>query len=226
MNIQIHHSGSSGNLYQADELLLEAGVPIKKIKQALDFRLSLIRACLITHEHMDHAKGIRDLIKAGVDCHMSRGTAEALGVSGHRINILRSEYQVNIGKWAVIPFAVPHDAAEPLGFLIANGRDKLLFATDCSYIPFRFNGITHIILGVDHDLDIMKENVREQRIDVRLANRILKNHMSIQTAEEFFRANDMSKVEEIHLVHLSTANADPEQFRARIEAITGRPVSV
>ena len=225
MDIRIHYSGSAGNLYRADDILLEAGVSIKLIKQALNFRLSDIRACLISHEHMDHAKGVKDLLKSGTDCFMSRGTAEKLQVLGHhRIHLLKDKVQEIIGNWKVMPFATAHDSAEPLGFLLAKGDEKLLFVIDSNYVPHRINGLTHILIGVDFDAEILKEHVMNGTIHISLANRILKNHMSIQTAGEFFRLNDMSRVQEIYLLHLSSINSDPEQFRDVIETITGRPV--
>jgi phosphoribosyl 1,2-cyclic phosphodiesterase len=163
-------------------------------------------------------------MKAGVDCYLSQGTADALHLSGHRLHIIKAGCQISIGEWRIMPFAVAHDAAEPLGFLLAKGDDKLLFVTDSNYVPHRVNGLSHIMIGVDYNQDILEEHVRSGRIDIALANRILKNHMSIQTAAEFFRANDMSKVEAIYLLHLSSMNSDPDQFRTEIERITGRPV--
>jgi len=167
---------------------------------------------------------VKDLIKAGVDCYLSRGTAEALGVTGHRVHILKDKVQVTIGPWRIMPFAAAHDAAEPLGFLLAKGDKKLLFVVDSNYIPNRFTGLSHVMIGVNYHADILRENVRSGAVDISLANRILKNHMSIQTAMEFFRANDMSQVKEIYLLHLSSTNSDPDQFREEIERITGRPV--
>jgi len=79
-------SGSSGNCYRLTDgstpLLLECGISFKEIKKKLNFRTSEIAACLITHEHGDHAKAVNDLMKAGIDCYMSKGTKEALGIEG------------------------------------------------------------------------------------------------------------------------------------------------
>jgi len=91
MQIKTLASGSTGNAYYVSagqtSLLLECGIPITKIKQGLDYRLSETAACLVTHEHLDHAKCWRDISKAGINLIMSKGTAEALGADGHRIII-------------------------------------------------------------------------------------------------------------------------------------------
>lgn len=82
-------SGSSGNCYLVNinntKILLECGLTFKKIQKDLGYRVSELDACLVTHEHMDHAKAVKDLMKAGINCYMTNGTAEALGVKGHRL---------------------------------------------------------------------------------------------------------------------------------------------
>jgi len=86
MDIDIFASGSSGNLYRVDDgrtqVLLECGITFARIQKALSFKLSKIDGCLITHEHMDHAKAVKELLLRGTDCYMSKGTAEALEVRG------------------------------------------------------------------------------------------------------------------------------------------------
>jgi len=66
-----HFSSSAGNLYTVTDgtsmIMLESGVRITKIRQALNHKLSIIEACLVTHSHGDHAKAARDVISAGVD---------------------------------------------------------------------------------------------------------------------------------------------------------------
>lgn len=114
-------SSSQGNCYHltdgATPLLLEAGIPFKEIKRRLNFRTSELAACFISHEHMDHAKAVRDAMKAGIDCYMSSGTAEALGISGHRLKVVQAKQQITVGTWTVLPFETEHDAAEPLGYI-------------------------------------------------------------------------------------------------------------
>ncbi|MBU0906609.1 MAG: MBL fold metallo-hydrolase, partial [Nanoarchaeota archaeon] len=133
MNIIIHHSGSSGNLYQIDNLLLEAGMPIKKIKESLNYKLSGIAGCLTSHGHGDHACATKDLMKAGIDIYCSQDTAEASRLSGHRLHILEAGKQIKIGTWTVKPFDLVHDIP-CLGFLLARGEEKLMYASDTSYI--------------------------------------------------------------------------------------------
>jgi len=223
MRIKVHHSGSSGNLYQVDDLLIEAGVPIKKIKTYLDFRLSDIAGCLISHSHGDHAKGVRDLLQCGIDCYCSEATADELNLAVHRLHIIEAGKQFTLGPWSIKPFDLVHDVAN-IGFLVAKGGERLMYASDTSYIPVRFQGLTHIMLGVNYDSEILINNVA-RGLNVAAGKRILGNHMSLDTARKFFKANDMSAVREIRLLHLSDGNSDERCFKKSIEEITGRPVT-
>ena len=94
MEIMPIASGSSGNAYRVTDgetpLLLDAGIPIRAIQIALDFRLRALGGCFITHCHGDHSKAARDLMRLGVDVYTGRGTVEACGLQGHRIHISKS----------------------------------------------------------------------------------------------------------------------------------------
>ena len=68
MDIKILASGSSGNAYYVDgemPLLLEAGIPFRAIQQKLNFKISQLAGCLVSHEHMDHIRAAKDLLRAG-----------------------------------------------------------------------------------------------------------------------------------------------------------------
>jgi phosphoribosyl 1,2-cyclic phosphodiesterase len=222
MNIKVHYTGSTGNLFQIDNLLIDPGVSIKRIKEALDYKLSDIAGCLVSHAHKDHCKGVNDIMKCGTSCYMSFETAQEINASGHRVNIIAPDKQFEIGNWKIKPFKLIHDVFN-LGFLISKDDEKILFATDTAYIPYRFKGLTGIMISIDFDLGQLKENVDLGHLDSGLAKRIIKNHMSLQNAVEFFKANDMSQVKEIYILHLSKLNSEPDHFREEIQKVTGRP---
>ena len=175
----------------------------------------------------DHSKAVKDIMRAGIDCYISAGTAEALGLSGHRINIVKAKQQFRIGTWTVLPFDTQHDAAEPLGFLLANqDGEKLLYATDTYYIRYRFQGLTHIMVEANYSLDILRANVEAGTVDANLKNRIIKSHFSLENVKKFLQANDLSRVQEIWLLHLSDGNSDAERFKREIQSLTGKPVYI
>lgn len=231
MDIQVLASSSKGNCYLVDDgqtsLLLECGISFKDIQRQLNFKTSSIVGVLVTHEHMDHAKAVKDMIRSGIDCHMSKGTADALGVSGHRIKIIATKKQFQFGTWTILPFELQHDAAEPLGFLcVTMGGEKLLYATDTYYCRYKFNGLTHIMVECNYSPDILSGNVESGRVPLVLKNRLLKSHFSLPNVKEFLKSNDLSKVQEIWLIHLSDGNSNAERFKREIQELTGKPVYV
>lgn len=223
-------SSSRGNAYLVSDgsspLLLECGVRIQAIRRRTGYGMSSLAGCLLSHEHKDHARAVKDMLKAGVDCYMSAGTAEALGLEGHRVHVVRSLEQFRVGSWTVLPFDTIHDAPEPLGFLLASGGAKVLYATDTAYIRYRFRGLTHLMLECNFALDIARENVAQGLLDVEVKNRIVKNHFSLENVKGFLRANDHGRVEGIWLLHLSDGNSDAERFKREIQGLTGKPVYV
>lgn len=224
-------SGSKGNCYRITDgrtpLLLECGIPFREIQKRLNFKTSEIAACLVSHEHQDHAKAVKDIMRSGIDCYMSQGTAKALGISGHRLNLVKAKKQFNIGSWTILPFDTVHDANEPLGFLLANKTaEKLLYLTDTAYCHYRFNGLTHITVECNYSIDLLRANVDAGLVEPAMKNRILKSHMSLETLKGFLKANDLSRVEQIWLLHLSNDNSDAERFKREIQELTGKMVFI
>ena len=205
-------SGSTGNCYllETDEgsLLLEAGIPISRIKQALNFNFSNIQGCLITHEHGDHSKVIKDIAKLGIDIYSSRGTFKTLGCSSHRYIPMTPKQAKFIGDFKVLAFDVAHDAAEPFGYLIGHKDNKLLFVTDTYYLKYRFKDLTHIAIECNYVESKLMHLVDEGYLNVNQAARVIKSHMSLENLVEFLKINDLNKVKEIHLLHLSDGNSD------------------
>lgn len=225
-------SSSRGNCFHitdgSTQLLLECGIPFKNIQRQLNFKTSELAACLVTHEHGDHSGAIQDVMKAGIDCYMSEGTRAALGADGHRIKTEEAKRHFRVGTWIIMPFQTEHDASYPFGYLLYSmeTRDKLLFATDTYYIKYKFRGLTHIAIECNYAIDILNANVESGQVPVAMKNRILKSHFSLTNVKEFLKSNDLSKVCEIHLLHLSNDNSDAGRFKREIQELTGKAVYV
>ena len=232
IKIQSLASSSAGNAYHITDgrfpLLLECGIPWKRIQQGLNYETSSIGACLVSHSHNDHAGHIKEVLKAGINCYMSRETAQAKDVEGHhRVKIIEPEKQFMVSTWDILPFPTQHDCEGSLGFLMANqAGDKLLFLTDSFYCRYTFKGLSHIMLEINYAIDILRENVRNGTVPVPMKNRILQSHFSLENAKKFLQANDLSRVQEIHLIHLSDDNSDADRFKREIQALTGKMVIV
>ena len=226
-------SGSRGNCYRVSDgrtpLLLECGIGINNILRNLKFGVSSLAGCLVSHGHKDHAKAVKDLMKFGIDIYLSQGTADeisGLGPWRHRINIIKAKQQFRIGTWTVLPFDTQHDVFN-LGFLLANqDGEKCLYLSDTMYCKYRFQGLTHILIEANYSLDILKRNVEAGAVPKELKSRILKSHFSLENVKRFLQANDLSKVQEIWLLHLSDNNSDCERFKREVMELTGKPTYI
>jgi phosphoribosyl 1,2-cyclic phosphodiesterase len=229
MDIKVLASGSSGNAYLVSDrhttLLMECGISYKEIQRKLNFKTAEIDACLVTHEHKDHSKAIKDILKAGIDCYMSEGTIDVLGVSGHRVKPVKPLKQFSINTFIVLPFDIEHDAVEPLGFLLysTKTKEKLLYITDTAYIRYQFKGLTHIMIECNYSIETLKNNAE---LNIEVKKRIIKTHFSLENVKEFLKANDLTKVEQIWLLHLSDNNSDAERFKREIQELTGKEVYI
>lgn len=224
-------TGSTGNCYWITDgstpLLLECGISFKNIQKALDFRTSDIAGVLVTHEHMDHCRVIEDVSARGLDVYMSKGTKNALGIDHHRVKVVENKRQFRIGTWIILPFDTEHDVSEPFGFLLASDNGgKLLFITDSYYCRYKFSGITHLMLECNYSKAILDANVSSGRVHEVLKKRIMSSHFSLENVLEFLQANDLSKVQEIHLLHLSDSNSDEALFKKAVQEQTGKLVFV
>lgn len=231
MKLTVLGSGSSGNCYllqnRDETLILECGLPYKTILKGLDFNLMNVVGCLVTHEHKDHSKAIKEFISNGIDVYSSGGTLKATDAGGYRVQVIESENQVSIGDFTVLPFETEHDAIEPLGFLIQHSdMGKLLFITDSYYCQYNFKELNHIMIECNYSRNILQENIEKGLVHPVLANRLLKSHFSLENVKEFLKATDLSNVKDITLLHLSDSNSDERGFREEIERLTGKPTYI
>lgn len=238
MEIEVLGTGSSGNCYKVKigkaTLLLECGLPYKVIQKKLNFKISEIDACLVTHEHMDHAKAIKDLMKAGVDCYMTKGTAEALKVKGHRLNTFRKDDKGQGYCWKffsdiqILPFEAVHDVAEPVSFFIKtkDKKESLVFVTDTAYLKYKIPECDVLMIECNYVKAKLDENVRLGNINTSLRNRIVKNHLSLESLVEALRAASLDRCRKIYLLHLSDGNSDEKLIKITIQETTGIEVVV
>lgn len=242
MEIKTIATGSSGNCYvltapNGDQLLLECGIPWKRIAMGMKWDFSRLQGCVISHEHMDHARAVRDLLKRMIMVWASPGTLAAINcgdaltaspIQANEDDCI--EHVVEAGAFTIIPFSAIHDAADPLMFVIKDSVDTLLFATDTQYMPRAFSGLTKIMIEANYDQKIMDDNFVQNGDVGPRRKRVMKTHMSIETLEYWLRKCEesylFSELKEIRLIHLSSQNSDMREFQDRIERAIGVPVFI
>lgn len=232
MTIKVIASGSSGNATLISDgktaLLLDAGISIKELERRSGFTLSGVSACLVTHEHQDHSRACKDLVKRGIDVYASAGTLQALNADGHRYKPVTAMKEFIVGSFMIMGFGVKHDAAEPLGYLIYSQStlEKAVYFVDTAYVKGKFNGINYFIVECNHGEQELRDSVDRGVIAPELAARIAKNHFSLERLLKFLKANDLSRVKEVHLVHLSDNNSNEERFKWEVQRLTGVEVYI
>lgn len=232
MVLKVINSGSAGNCYILENattaLVIECGVKFSDIKQALDFDLNKVAGVLISHEHGDHCKGIKEVIAAGLDVYASDGTIAAMGVAGsHRVTRLFNQTLKQIGEFKVLPFDVKHDCRQPFGFVI-NHSDcgNVLFITDSYYVGHTFKNLNNVIVEANYSMDIVNRRLSERNIHVKVRDRVIESHMSLDTCKALLKANDLTAVNNIVLIHLSDGNSDEARFQKEVADLTGKTVHI
>lgn len=210
MILKVLASGSKANSYilenEKEALIIEAGVSFKELVRHVDHRK--IVGCLVSHEHKDHA---------GFE-----GQYCMRGINVLRPYTLRNSVIGMQFRGFVIQTFENHHDVPCYGFLIKHpDMGQLVFATDTGYIEYRFQGISHWLIECNYSKELMDKAV-EAGLNLALADRIVNDHMSLETCKDFFSANDLSRTRNIVLLHLSDGNSNAEQFKQEIQQLTKR----
>lgn len=220
-------SSSEGNSYALkcgnSVLLLEAGIPVSKLRKKLPVGLSHVVGCLVTHEHKDHAGYVKQYLEAGIPVHMSKGTRGVLGM-GYMLPY--PDIKFYLGGWRVQTFKTEHDAADPVGFYIASpdNRTRVVFATDTYLLNKFFLGVNIWMVECNYDLQILQDNIAAGVVDEAQAKRILQSHMSVDHVIGFLRGQDLTRTQAIYLLHGSGRNLDKTAAVDKVRAAFGVPV--
>ena len=227
MKFQALASSSAGNAYIVSDndtrILLECGVSHKKLQKLSGFSLSEFQACLVSHEHKDHAKAVQELITRGMTVYMSEGTAEALETEA--VTLIEHMEQFNVGSLDIVPFTTFHDAKEPLGFLIKSrvDGDVLAFATDTVNLRYKFPGLNILAIEANYDKNILE---RCEKMPEKVRYRITNSHMEIDTLCDYLRSLDLSECREIHLLHLSDATSHEGHFINKVARAVPKGIEI
>ncbi|MGM0599354.1 MAG: MBL fold metallo-hydrolase [Candidatus Rifleibacteriota bacterium] len=216
LGINFIGSGSKGNSalleFNNSYFLLDAGFSCKKIKDFLSSRnleVSDLSGIFITHEHEDHAKGLKVLLKRFPDLpvYASGGTLSALRDRGVQIKSsirIKPGNEIELAKVRCFPFNVPHDAQEPVGMRFEFEGRVLAIATDVGHLSSEV--FTNLI---DANLLCIESNYDEQMLKESIYPAWLKNRIRSKKGHlpnEGFRGilSRMKKDPEILvLMHLS-----------------------
>ena len=204
MRFVIVGSGSKGNatLVYSDSTLvqIDMGVPLKRVAESLSSIGKTIRdeqGVLITHEHCDHVSTLPLLHSCSV--YASKGT---LGMIDHEVY---DRQTFRIGDLSVTPFSVSHDAANPMGYLIDDGKERLAYATDTGYLSEDnlelMKNADYYIIESNHDLKMLLRSDRPATLKNRIASDL--GHLSNVDSAVYMSCLVGPRTKQIWLAHIS-----------------------
>lgn len=237
MEFRCAGTGSKGNSYaliadNREVLLIECGVKWSETVKMIDYQTSKVAGCIASHAHLDHLRSYKDCLHYGIPIYTNDETAERFGIiSGEKMIGLPERIPKRIGSWMVIPFYLPHTTRDKetgalipcpnFGYLIKNGDETFLYATDYEYIPYTFKNqrINYILLECNHMDDSLER-------DSAKYEHVLKGHSSVSTVRDIILANKTPDLRNVILCHLSSENADPDRMKSEIQQVVGKWVRV
>ena len=209
MKLKVLGSSSIGNCYilhnETEGIIIEAGVRFIEVQKALDFDISNVNYCVISHSHGDHSKYSEQFEK-------------------HGINVIKEHTHAlpwKLGRFAVTPLEVKHDV-KCFCFAIHHPETGvILFATDTYLIPYKLINVSHLVIEANYDESLLNSNIESGAIHPVYANRVIQSHMSIDTTIKYLKTNldegYFSQLRNVILVHLSGNNSNINDFVRRIE---------
>ena len=231
VHLTILGSGSSGNCayVETDEarVLVDAGFSGRQIRKRLASigrAPENLTAILITHEHSDHIAGLAGLAdKLHIPVYCNRATKEEI----ERIQGLQAEFRLfatggsfEVGDIAVETFMIPHDAQDPVGFLLRTPAGNLGFATDLGHVTRlvaeRIRAAHALLLEANHDVKLLQASTRRSW---GLKQRILgrHGHLSNEAAADCTADLITASLRHLYLGHLSRECNKPELARRVVQ---------
>jgi phosphoribosyl 1,2-cyclic phosphodiesterase len=233
-------SGSQGNCLVAEarssshvtRVLIDCGLNLTDTERRLE-RLGVapgeISAILVTHEHGDHASGVFDFAAAHrVTVYLTHGTLGAMRQEGKVIEGVRTvqidgRQSLAVGDVQVHPFTVPHDAREPVQYVVSDGASRLGVLTDIGtstkHVEDCLSRCEALVLECNYDRDMLWAGTYPKWLKERIGGPF--GHLDNRDSERLLASLDRSRLKHVIAAHLSQQNNRPELACAALARAMG-----
>ena len=222
-------SGSEGNGLVVEaggsRLLIDCGFGVRDTAARLA-RLGIepasLSAIMVTHEHADHVGGVPAFAaRHGIPVWLTFGTLDVVGerfARTERVYGFDSHDAFAIGDLQIWPFPVPHDAREPVQFVVGDGQYRLGVLTDLGvstpHVEASLSGCDALVLECNHDAAMLADGDYPYPLKQRIAGRL--GHLDNEAAAALLASLDTSRLRHVVAAHLSQQNNTPERARAAL----------
>ena len=224
MHFAVLGSGSRGNAYLvaqgSDYILIDCGFSLRELELRLA-RLGLmpweISAILVSHEHSDHSQGVERFSRRyNVPVYLSHGTWKGMKESVTPAAFLEPQTFFALNSLCIMSVPVPHDARQPLQFVITDGLRRLGVLTDLGIpgpeVLTHYQELDALIIEANHDRDMLLSGGYPYYLKKRIDGR--GGHMNNQQSAELTKQLGWRNLQHLVLAHLSEKNNQPSKARA------------
>jgi phosphoribosyl 1,2-cyclic phosphodiesterase len=233
-------SGSEGNALvvqvsseqSTTTVLVDCGFGQKELERRLQ-RVGLtttdIDAIFVTHEHSDHMGGVfRIGRKHDIPVYMTRGTLMNTNdplAELCTVRLLSPNQPIDFQDIRIEPFTVPHDAREPVQYVLDSGTKRLGVLTDLGHLtpllPKVLSQLDALILECNHDTDMLANSSYPASLKRRISGPY--GHLANDVAAQLLGQLDQSRLQTLVAAHLSSSNNLPALARHALASVVRRP---
>ncbi len=213
MKLKCLASGSSGNCYllesEAENLILDVGIPIKNIKRGLNWNLKNVVGAVVTHSHLDHARSVKDFEGMGIPIHKPYDET------------IVCPLKRKFGDFDVQAFKLPHNGTPNYGYYIKIDGQSILYMTDFEYCAYNFlkQKVNHILIECNYQKDLVDRDLPQYEHKIR-------GHCSLDYCKKFIEDNKTFALRTVLLLHMGAETCEPTECVAEVEKVANCPVYV
>ncbi len=228
-------SGSKGNCHALSDgertLLIDAGLSLRQIRQrlaAVGWDALAVGALALTHEHSDHVGALGVILRrtdwvilATADTRRAAERAQGVEVPANRWIELQAGHPTDWEGWRILPFALPHDAADPVAYRVESAAQACAVVTDLGHptalVADHLQELDLLVLEANHDVDMLREGDYPPMLKARILSRV--GHLSNAAMAELLGRACSPRLKRVVLAHLSESNNHPDLARFAAEEI-------